>query len=86
MISIPAPERVIIAGKVGLNEQYLYQCFTGRRELAAERCVDVERASGGAVCVESLRPDVRWVRLPDTNWPHPCGRPCVDIAGERLAA
>ena len=28
----------------------------------------------------SLRPDVRWARVPDAGWPHPDGRPCIDVA------
>ncbi|MDN4590239.1 transcriptional regulator [Xenophilus aerolatus] len=31
-----------------------------RRRVPAERCPDIERATGGAVRCEDLRPDVAW--------------------------
>ena len=45
-----------------------------------ERCPDIERGKAGQVTVEQLRADVRWVRVPDPAWPHPDGRPCIDVA------
>ena len=75
----PAMRRVI-ADATGLNEQYLYQCLSGRADLAADRCPDVERASRAQITCEDLRPDLRWVRVPDVTWPHIFGRPCLDIA------
>lgn len=80
MVVMPASERAAVAQAVGLHEQYLYQCFTGRRPLPAERAPHIERAAGGRVTVEQLRPDVRWVRVADAAWPHPDGRPCLDVA------
>lgn len=80
MLTVDPAQRLQIAAEVGLHEQYLYQCFTGRRRLPADRCPAIERATNGAVAVERLRPDVRWVRVPDPAWPHPDGRPCIDVA------
>jgi DNA-binding transcriptional regulator YdaS (Cro superfamily) len=45
-----------------------------------ERCPDIERATEGRYTVEELREDVVWQRVPDANWPHPAGRPCIDVA------
>ncbi|WP_336606339.1 transcriptional regulator [Calidifontimicrobium sp. SYSU G02091] len=45
-----------------------------------DRCPAIERATGGEVTCEQLRPDVRWVRVRDPSWPHPEGRPCIDVA------
>jgi hypothetical protein len=45
-----------------------------------ERCPDIERGIEGRVTVEQMRGDVRWVRVPDPMWPHPEGRPCIDVA------
>lgn len=45
-----------------------------------DRCPAIERATSGRVTVEQLRPDVRWQRVPDPDWPHPEGRPCIDVA------
>jgi len=42
-------ERRALAALAGTNEQYLYQCLTGRREMGAQQAVSVERATGGAV-------------------------------------
>lgn len=44
---IPPDERRQLAEKVGINEQYLYQCLTGRREMSASEAVRVEQASDG---------------------------------------
>lgn len=64
MIDIPAPERQRIASEVGLNEQYLYQCLTGRRAMRAEQCIAVEKASKFAIRRWHLRPK-DWHRI----WP-----------------
>lgn len=45
-----------------------------------DRCPAIERATSGRVTCEELRPDVRWQRIPDPAWPHPNGRPCIDVA------
>ena len=50
------------------------------RPIPEARCVDIERATDGAVTVEEMRPDVAWVRIKDKAWPHPKGRPAVDFA------
>lgn len=85
MIQVPASERMRIAAAVRLNEQYLYQCFTRRRPTPSERCPAIERASEGRITVEQLRPDVCWLRVPDPHWPHPAGRPCIDVAAPAAA-
>ena len=48
--------------------------------IPAERCPDLERGLDGRWTCEQLRPDVRWMRVPDPAWPHPAGRPCLDVA------
>lgn len=45
------------------------------------RCPSLELASRGAVTVEEMRPDLRWIRVKDRKWPHPAGRPLVDYSG-----
>lgn len=57
-----------------------------RRGVAVSECPAIERATNGAVAVERLRPDVRWVRVPDPAWPHPGGRPCIDVAAVKEVA
>ncbi|MEN9420199.1 MAG: hypothetical protein RI988_3820 [Pseudomonadota bacterium] len=50
------------------------------RGIPPERCPAIERATHGATLCESLRPDVCWARIPDPTWPHPAGRPVIDVA------
>lgn len=86
---VPAPARQVAARALGMNEQYLYQLLTLRRRAPLERYPAIELALGGAVTCEQLRPDVRWLRLPDPTWPHAAGRPVIDVArpvAEREAA
>jgi hypothetical protein len=51
-----------------------------KRGIPADRCPAIERATSGAVTCETLRPDVTWSRIPDPSWPHPAGRPVIDVA------
>lgn len=51
-----------------------------QRGIPPERCPAIERATGGAHTVEALRPDVSWSRIQDPTWPHPAGRPVIDVA------
>lgn len=57
-----------------------------RGRIPTDRCPDIERATDGRWTVEQLRPDARWVRVPDKQWPHRKGRPCLDVASPREAA
>lgn len=51
-----------------------------KRGIPADRCPAIERATMGAVTCETLRPDAAWSRIPDPSWPHPAGRPVIDVA------
>jgi DNA-binding transcriptional regulator YdaS (Cro superfamily) len=48
-IQITPDERRQLAEKVGMNEQYLYQCLTGRREMSAWEAVRIEQQTEGRV-------------------------------------
>lgn len=50
-----------------------------------KHCPRLERALLGCRSVEEMRPDVRWIRVPDADWPHPLGRPCEDHAAPAAA-
>lgn len=65
-MSISRQVRRHIARKCGVSDDYLYQVLTGRRSVRAERCIEIEKASGGAVRCEDLRPDVDWAYLRGT--------------------
>jgi len=80
MISLTVSERMAVATALGLNEQYLYQCLSGRRKTPADHCPAIERATQARATCEQLRPDVSWSRIADAAWPHPGGRPVIDVA------
>lgn len=69
-----------LARRIGAKPQEIWNWCNGR-QIPAERCPSIERAVAGQVGVEALRPDVHWHRVPDPCWPHPGGRPLIDVAG-----
>lgn len=58
-----------LAEAVGVSQVMISQWKTGARRVPAEMCPDIERATGGAVRCEDLRPDVDWAYLRATNCP-----------------
>lgn len=73
----------VLAKLVGTSAQAVTNWAA--RGVPVDRAPAIELATGGAVTVEELRPDVSWVRVLDAQWPRGRGRPCIDVA-ERLAA
>ena len=55
-----------LAQELGVAPAYLYQMAAGIRSVSAERAIEVEKATGGAVTCEDLRPDVDWAYLRGT--------------------
>ncbi|MGU7780503.1 YdaS family helix-turn-helix protein [Burkholderia sp. PU8-34] len=45
------------AGLLGVSQGLIYQWLTGRRPIAIDKCVAIERATVGAVTRRDLRPD-----------------------------
>jgi DNA-binding transcriptional regulator YdaS (Cro superfamily) len=43
------------------------QWATNKRQVPAERCLTIEKATGGAVTCEEMRPDVDWEYLRGTS-------------------
>lgn len=69
---VAAAERKAIAAQHGVDEQYLYQCLTGRSSMHPAEAVRLERATGGRIR--------RWqVRRADWHliWP--------EVVGDALA-
>ena len=62
------------------------QWSSGAKAIPSDRCPALERASEGKVTCEEMRPDVVWHRVPDAEWPHPQGRPLIDVAARQVAA
>lgn len=57
--------------------------WQSKGSVPAEKAPLVERACrqrGCMVSVDALCPGKRWVRLKDKQWPHPDGRPLLDLA------
>lgn len=51
-----------------------------RGKVPFDRRPALERALYPRVKVEDFGSDVQWVRVTDPDWPHPLGRPCIDVA------
>jgi DNA-binding transcriptional regulator YdaS (Cro superfamily) len=68
MREITAPERKSIADAVGVDEQYLYQCLTGRKAMNPAESVRIERESNSRIRRWHLRQD-DWHRI----WPELIG-------------
>ena len=71
-----------LALSIGVHRVLVSQWATGVRPVPAEHCPAIERATAGKVTCEGLRPDVRWHRVRERKWPHPAGRPFIDVARE----
>ena len=69
-----------LAAQIGVHPVMVSQWVNGIKAVPAERCPAIERATNGEVTADQLRPDVIWVRVADAEWPHPEGRPCIDVA------
>ena len=67
-MDITASERRELAELVKVDEQYLYQCLSGRKDMKAHEAVRVERASGLRLRRWHLRRNDWWL-----NWPELIG-------------
>lgn len=67
-----------LAKAIGAHPVLVSQWASGTRRVPAERCPAIERATGGAVRCEDLRPDVDWAYLRGTG--------CRPIANEHHEA
>jgi len=52
-----------MADSLGVTPSAVGQWINGKRPIPAERCPSIERATGGKVRAEQLRPDVDWGAL-----------------------
>lgn len=55
-----------LARTLGVSAVLVSQWATGARPVPSSRCPAIERATGGAVTCEELRPDVDWAVLRGT--------------------
>ncbi|MCR6477544.1 Cro-like transcriptional regulator [Variovorax phage VarioGold] len=70
--------RVLIKAKSEAQIRQWQHGYAGRRPNWANR-VALEHATGGKVNVEEWGADCKCTRLADPAWPHPGGRPLLDI-------
>lgn len=58
-----------LAKEINAPAALISQWKNGSRQVPAERCIDIERATDGAVTCEELRPDLadRWAYLRSTK-------------------
>lgn len=52
-----------IASTIKISPVYISLWASGRRQVPAERCPDIEQATNGEVTCEEMRPDVNWIVL-----------------------
>lgn len=69
-----------VARVLGKTKQAVCFYRDGERQFPEGDGPALELHVGGAVPVEALCPDAPWIRVPDPEWPHPEGRPCLDVA------
>lgn len=70
-----------LAEALGVSEPTVSDWSTGKKPVPKARAPGVERFTGGCVPVEDTLPELVWLRIPDASWPHPSGRPLLDVAG-----
>lgn len=71
MYKFSPSERLELANKCEVAEQYLYQVLTHRKVASAELSVVIERESNYLVTRQDLRPDDFWLIWPDLPQPTP---------------
>lgn len=59
----PGCSGVALASAIGAQPELISQWRNGVRRVPAERCPAIERATGGAVRCEDLRPEIDWAVL-----------------------
>ena len=60
-------KQVDLARELGVTQGAVHQWANGLSRVSAERCIQIEKATKGAVRCEDLRPDVDWSVLRGTS-------------------
>lgn len=68
----------ILASRLNVAPQQIYQWASGSRGVPIERCVEIEQATDGAVTRQDLRPD-DWHRI----WPELADKASAPAAPSR---
>lgn len=56
-----------LASRLGVSSVLVSQWRSGVKQVAADRCPEIEKATNGAVRCEDLRPDIDWAYLRGTD-------------------
>lgn len=62
-VNLDRGSRTKLAQAISVHQVLISQWALGRRQVPADRCPDIEKATGGKVTCEELRPDVDWAVL-----------------------
>lgn len=73
-----------LARRIGVSAPSVHEWASGKRPTPPVRCALIEFVTRGKVTCEQIRSDVVWVRIPDAAWPHPGGRPAIDVCSKKL--
>jgi DNA-binding transcriptional regulator YdaS (Cro superfamily) len=69
-----------LAARLDVARPVVNEWVKGKRPIPPTRAALIERMTKGEVTCERLLTSERWVRVSDPGWPHPKGRPCLDVA------
>jgi DNA-binding transcriptional regulator YdaS (Cro superfamily) len=72
-----------LAEAIGVGQSVISNWKARNTQIDPAYCARIERATSSAVTCEELRPDVKWVRVKDKDWPNKSGRPLVDHTDKR---
>ena len=64
-MSFTREERLQLAAALGINEQFLYQCLTGRNAMHPADAARIERESEGKLTRRMLRTKDWWLIWPE---------------------
>jgi DNA-binding transcriptional regulator YdaS (Cro superfamily) len=70
---LPRGGKKLFAIRLGVTASYLSRLISGDRSITAERAIQIEDATEGAVSRAELRPDIQWAKSkrPKKVRPHP---------------
>jgi DNA-binding transcriptional regulator YdaS (Cro superfamily) len=64
---LKSTKAVYLAQDLGIPAVLISQWSHGIRRIPAERCIQIEAATGGQVRCEDMRPDINWAVLRGTG-------------------
>ena len=65
---------------IGAHPPDMSRWVSGDRPIPADKCALIEFHTGGLSTCEENMPGLVWLRVRDRKWPHPHGRPTLDVA------